>query len=359
MKYAGLLEKSIIFCSCLIFYLNQTEMAINVVYLLIAVIFSSFLSYFENDKLRTALTVGFSVLAFFWPELVVFLPLIAYDMLFYRYQYYNLVVLIPLAIFLQAASPHMAAVIIILLLLSCWIKYLVERQLKLQAKYLKLNDMTREMSLQLEKQNKELLEKQDYELHVATLNERNRIAREIHDNVGHLLSSAILQAGALKTINQNEKIREHLDSLQATLTQAMNNIRNSVHDLYDESIDLNSQLEELIKQFNFCELSYEYSIYSNPGRKLKYAFISIIREAMANIIKHSNATQASIVLREHPALYQLIIRDNGQVTGYNSDDGLGLKNMAERIRALNGQINITTDNGFAIFISVPKEGDLP
>lgn len=356
-RYAGLIEKLIIFFGCLIIYLNQAEIKVSVATILIAIIFSSFLSYFEDSKLRTSMTIGFSVLSFFWPELVMFLPLIAYDMLFYRYQYYNLIVLLPLLLFLQSVSQHMIAIIIILLLLSCWIKYLVERQLKLEEKYLDLNDTTREMSLQLQKQNKDLLEKQDYELHLATLNERNRIAREIHDNVGHLLSSAILQAGALKTINRNEKGRGHLELLQDTLTQAMNNIRNSVHDLYDESIDLNSQLEELIKQFNYCELSYEYRISGNPGKKLKYAFISIIKEAMANIIKHSNATQADIILREHPALYQLIIRDNGKVAGYNCDEGLGLKNMAERVKSLNGIINITTDNGFAIFISVPKEVD--
>ena len=46
----------------------------------------------------------------------------------------------------------------------------------------------------LTQKNKDLLEKQDYEIHVATLKERNRIAREIHDNVGHMLSRSLLQS---------------------------------------------------------------------------------------------------------------------------------------------------------------------
>ncbi|NLZ92420.1 MAG: two-component sensor histidine kinase [Firmicutes bacterium] len=212
------------------------------------------------------------------------------------------------------------------------------------------------MALQLQKQNKELIEKQDNEINIATLNERNRIAREIHDNVGHLLSSAILQAGALRTIAKDEKIKLHLDSLHATLAQAMDSTRDSVHKLYEESIDLNAQVEAIVQQFTFCELNYEYCFVNDPGKKLKYAFIAIVKEALSNLIKHSNATHASITFREHPALYQLIIRDNGSVKNYDPDEGMGLKNMIERVHSFKGNINIITDEGFEIFISIPKEG---
>lgn len=52
-----------------------------------------------------------------------------------------------------------------------------------------MRDTTKEIAMQLKQQNRDLMEKQDYEINIATLNERNRIAREIHDNVGHLLSA--------------------------------------------------------------------------------------------------------------------------------------------------------------------------
>ncbi|NSW91921.1 MAG: two-component sensor histidine kinase [Firmicutes bacterium] len=211
------------------------------------------------------------------------------------------------------------------------------------------------MSIQLKKQNRALIENQDNERTLATINERNRIAREIHDNVGHLLSSAILQSGALLTINQDEKVRNGLEALNNTLSLAMNSIRTSVHELYDESIDLNAEIEKIIDQFTFCEISYDYHINSTPEKKLKYAFISIVKEALSNIMKHSNATHTSITFREHPAFYQLIIRDNGSVKGYNIEDGLGLRNMIDRVHSFNGNINIITENGFEIFISIPKE----
>ncbi|HHV58939.1 MAG TPA: two-component sensor histidine kinase [Clostridiaceae bacterium] len=212
------------------------------------------------------------------------------------------------------------------------------------------------MTIKLENQGRELMEKQDFELNLATLNERNRIAREIHDNVGHLLSSAILQSGALLSICHDKKIKENLKALKDTLDQAMNSIRKSVHQLYDESIDLDTKVREIIGQFTFCDVSYDYSISTNPGRKLKYTFITVVKEALANIIKHSNATHVEIIFREHPAIYQLIIRDNGTVDKFSTDEGMGLKNMTDRVYSLNGNINITAKNGFEIFISVPKEG---
>lgn len=352
----NLSNKLAIFICCLIIYLGGADLTVNVVTVLIAIIFSGFLSYFDDDRLRTALTVGFSFLSCFVPALTVFLPLIAYDMLFYRYQYYNLFSIISLLYFLQSASVQTFSIVVTMLLLCLLIKYRTEEQIKLHVKYNELRDAAKEMSMQLEKQNRDLIEKQDNELNLATLNERNRIAREIHDNVGHLLSSAILQAGALLTINQDEKIRNNLKALNDTLSRAMDNIRTSVHELYDESIDLNVQIKEIIKQFTFCEVSYDFHISSNPGKKLKYTFISIIKEALSNIIKHSNATHASIILREHPAFYQLIVRDNGMIGSYSLDDGLGLKNMIDRVHLFNGNINILTESGFEIFISIPKEG---
>lgn len=59
---------------------------------------------------------------------------------------------------------------------------------RLEAEYKKTRDDSKELTLMLEQKNRNLLEKQDAEVYMATLKERNRIAREIHDNVGHMLS---------------------------------------------------------------------------------------------------------------------------------------------------------------------------
>ena len=79
---------------------------------------------------------------------------------------------------------------------------------------------------------------------------------------------------------------------------------------------------------------------------------------MNNTIKHSNATKLSITIKEHPAFYQLLIEDNGTTadTSRRSADtsGIGLTNMKERVNAIHGIIHISNEQGFRIFVSVPK-----
>lgn len=354
-KYAGLIDKLIIFTCCLAVYLYQTDLDIYAATVLISFISGCLLSYFDDYRVKTFITVGFSVLAFIFPEFMVFLPLIAFDMMFHNLQGINLLVLIPLVSFFSEENLMIPLIVLIMVILSILLRYQIETARRMDIRHKELSDTAREMSIQLTKQNKDLIEKQDNEINLATMNERNRIAREIHDNVGHLLSSAILQSGALKTINKDVILNDNLQALHETLTKAMNSIRNSVHELYDESIDLEVKVSELVKNFTFCGIDFSYNISENPDKKLKYAFISILKEALTNIINHSNATMVIVAFNEHPALYQLIIRDNGNVKNFNTNDGLGIRNMVDRVHSLAGNINIVTTNGFEIFISVPKE----
>ncbi|MGX8709606.1 MAG: sensor histidine kinase [bacterium] len=350
-----LIDKIILLICCFVLYLCEPGFGASVVPVLTAVVFTCFLSYFEKPLLRAVLTGGFIAASVFLPGLTVFLPLICYDLLFERFQFLCLAALVPLVFLWQGAYTTVSAVTTILSMLCVLLKHRTVRLEKLRADYNDLRDTTREMTLRLNQQNSDLLEKQDYEISIATLNERNRIAREIHDNVGHLLSSSLLQIGALLAVNKDEKGKESLMAVKDTLTRAMESIRSSVHNLYDESIDLYGQMEELARKFTFCELSLDYDIHSNPDIRLKYAFLSIVKEALANIIRHSDASRASITCREHPALYQLIIEDNGTVKDYDAGSGIGLKNITDRVDAFHGNINITTDHGFKIFITIPKE----
>jgi len=72
-------------------------------------------------------------------------------------------------------------------------------------------------------------------------------------------------------------------------------------------------------------------------------------------MKHSNASSVKILIREHPALYQLCFEDNGTDIHYDpAFSGIGLVNMKERVDSLNGTLQISTQNGFRIFITIPK-----
>jgi len=201
-----------------------------------------------------------------------------------------------------------------------------------------------------------LMENQDASVHVATLQERNRIAREIHDNVGHMLSRTILQMGALQTIHPEEPLHGQLESISETLNEAMNNIRESVHDLHDESLDLNLSIHEAAKDLEAdYRIKIDYDMSDSVERAVKYCFIAIVKEALANVVKHSNGNQVNILLREHPGFYQLLIEDNGKVEKRTDFEGIGLSNMRERVEALGGNLLIETKQGFKILITVPKK----
>lgn len=231
-------------------------------------------------------------------------------------------------------------------------------------------DDSEEHALLLSEKNKALLEKQDYEIYAATLRERNRIAREIHDNVGHVLSRSILMTAACKTINKNEALDPLLGNLEESLNGAMNSIRSSVHDLHDDAVNLEDAIKGLVKDFTFCPVTLTYDMSRQVPREVKYSLISITKEGLSNVMRHSNADSVNILLREHPALYQLCIEDNGTLGSKIPDiqtdadsnkmetvsGGMGLSNIQDRVKALGGTVQITQEKGFRIFVTIPKSG---
>jgi len=350
-----LIDKTFIFLSCLLIYLLDAGSSYSVVPVIVSITLSSLNSYFDKRILRIVFITGYIFLCLLYPIFLMFIPLMCYDVFVEKEQLIALLILIPCLSHLHYLSDKNMYVVFILMAVCYLLKYRTNSLNKIKKQYMMLRDTAKERSILLEKKNNELMEKQDYEINMATLNERNRIAMEIHDNVGHLLSRCLLQLGALMTINKDETFKESLSSIKDTLSQAMDSIRSSVHNLHEESINLESQIYSIVNSFDFCPVSLDYDITENVEKGLKYCFISIVKEALSNIIKHSNATEASVTLREHPALYQLIIQDNGKVTGYNIDDGIGLNNISERVRKYNGNMHINIENGFKIFISIPKK----
>ena len=200
--------------------------------------------------------------------------------------------------------------LIVGILLSLVLKLKEEAYEELEQEYRKTRDDSKERNLLLHEKNRSLIEKQDYEIYTATLQERNRIAREIHDNVGHLLSRSILIVGAMKIVNEDEKLSSSIEQLEESLNTAMTSVRESVHDLHDDSVNLREVTEELVGEFTFCPVDLSYDMGYDVPREIKYGFIAIVKEALHNIVRHSDASKVKIVMREHPALYQLIVEDN-------------------------------------------------
>ncbi|MCL2663290.1 MAG: histidine kinase [Oscillospiraceae bacterium] len=365
----------------------------SIVTLFIALAVSSLSGFFEN-RLSISLCIGYVVLCLFVSDFLIFLPLIAYDCassgaraetktgagagaekvegeqtgdsdstdnsesILWKSWFLRFFWVVALPVSFTTSVLQSAIVITFSSGIAVLLRYRTETQIKGRDELFALRDSTKERAESLEQRNRELIGKQDYEIKLATLAERNRIAREIHDNVGHMLTRSLLQVSALRvTHTDDEELTDELDMIKGTLSDAMDSIRSSVHDLHDESIDLKSRLEAMIVGFMFCPVKLRYDAGDLPT-PIKLCFAAIVREALSNIAKHSSATEANITLMEHPSFYQLVISDNGAVQGSRNvgsgGGGIGLQNMSERVDALNGVFRINQTRGFKIFISVPK-----
>lgn len=353
-----IIDSIIIFILCSILYPVDKLDAFHIMCLLLLISLYLFEYAIPKTKLRIITCIFTIFLCLLVPEMVIFLPFYIY-VYFYRKQYSkSFVYLIP---FLFQSGRNIYYVNLVLCAFTAFSFYLASKNY--EREHLKrtihtLRDNSVEQQMRLRQANAQLLENQDNQIYIATLKERNRIAREIHDNVGHLLSRSLLQSAALLTICKDETMQPQLENLKNTLDEAMTSIRNSVHDLHDESIDMKEAMTNLVEQFTFCPVSFQCDISRQTPKAVKYCFLTIVKEGLNNIVKHSNATMVRITVTEHPGFYQLLIEDNGTNSTIPQSEeissGIGLSSMQERVQSLNGIIHIHNEKGFRIFVSIPK-----
>lgn len=316
--------------------------------------------YFMQRKYaKIALCAVFGLTAIVVPETGLFYPVLAYALIKETGWQIGLIVS-AVGAYLIRNCGNMQTEIMVEFVFGCLIALILEKKTE---KYNKTDielrrtvDAGEEKTLLLSEKNRALMEKQNSEIYAATLRERNRIAREIHDNVGHVLSRTILLTGAARAVNKDQNLDSLLKGLDDSLNSAMDSIRSSVHDLHDDAVNLKKTIEDIIQDFKEINVEIDYDMSEIIPRDIKYCFISITKEALSNIAKYSGATQTKIIMREHPAMYQLCIEDNGRgCPDYaGNSTGIGLKNMQERVEALGGTIRIDGKNGFHIFISIRK-----
>lgn len=350
---AVIIDKIIIFIICLFSFMFLSVNKSAVIIVLIAVTVSSLCYYFRLRKVNTILLIFYCGLCMLYPLFCIFLPLMLYDMALLRVKGLMILAMLLFLTYWYENTTYHIGISLFAILLSLVMYDRTNRYTRLQEEYRKLRDTSQELNLYLSHKNKMLIENQNYEIHLAMLQERNRIAREIHDNVGHMLSRSILQVGALLTINKEGSSSQNLIMLKDTLNEAMNSIRKSIHGLYDDSIDLKANIQGIIVQFQEYKIEFDYDMSEGVSKDVKYCFIMIIKEALSNTAKHSNANKIDIIVREHPVFYQLLIRDNGSKKSANGA-GIGIESMKTRILNLNGNISIDESDGFKIFVSIPK-----
>ena len=198
----------------------------------------------------------------------------------------------------------------------------------------------------------------------ATLEERNRIAREIHDSLGHSLTALNLQLEtATKLLNSNpERATDFLIRAKELGSQALKDVRESVSTMRSNPLEeksLEKAIHVLVQNFHHstnikpnCQINLLYAI---PG-DISTAIYRIIQESLTNISKYSEATKVDLKLTTTATTLHLMIQDNGK--GFDvtrNTTGFGLQSMRDRTLALEGNFNIESfpNMGTKIIIYIP------
>ena len=234
-----------------------------------------------------------------------------------------------------------------------------------QQRMRRTRDELQERALALEARNRDLADRQDYEVELATLAERARIAREIHDNVGHQLTRASLQAEALRVVHADEPgVAADFADVKRTVDEALQLVRTSVHALNDNAVDLSVQLERIVegaRSDGGPQIELEVLAEHAPAN-VANCFAAVLREALSNTMRHACAQTVTVRCMEHPSFYQLVVTDDGaggvQASSRDAAEGMGLASMRERIEALGGAFTAgprAGSPGWRVFATVPKQ----
>lgn len=182
------------------------------------------------------------------------------------------------------------------------------------------------------------------------------IGRELHDNIGQLLSLAKLNFGSIKP----EKIAEGRD----ILGQAIQEVRGLSKQLnldWVESISINEFIEqqlERIQNTGFCETSLDanFELIDLP-KDQKLVLIRVIQESLNNALKHASPENILISMRENGESKQILIKDDGK--GFDSSqksNGSGMFNLKKRMETIGGEFNLTSSvgKGTEITLTLPN-----
>lgn len=196
---------------------------------------------------------------------------------------------------------------------------------------------------------------------LAAERERNRIAREIHDSVGHCLTAAHVQLLAARAVLAVHPDRASLALERAAgLTHdALDEVRRAVVVMRQErGSPLPERLDELVREVNTTGLRASLRVEGTPRplpMPVEVALFRATQESITNVHRHAHASQLEITLRfGEDATVSLSLKDDGRGGMENAPPGVGLELMGERLLELGGRLEIERSReGFHVRLEVP------
>ncbi len=182
--------------------------------------------------------------------------------------------------------------------------------------------------------------------------ERKRIAQDLHDNLGSMMSAIRLTIEAIDSARLSKHEREVYENVLAMTRQAYNEVRLLSHNLQPEELEkfgITEALQRMIAKFNNSQI-IRFTLITNQlpplGKDTEFNLYSICLELISNIIKHSGATEATFEFIPKATQLQVLVTENGK--GFipnNTSDGMGMRNIQERTEQMGGVFKIRSHPG--------------
>jgi two-component system, NarL family, sensor histidine kinase LiaS len=200
---------------------------------------------------------------------------------------------------------------------------------------------------------------------LAAFEERNRLARDLHDSVKQQVFAITMTLGAAKAQWEEnpDQARRELESANQLSRQAQSELSTLIHTLRPVELKNQGLVEALREHINDWEkLSKIATIFQVEGsgsvpKETEQALFRITQEALSNINRHSNATAASVILHFNTTQLLMEVSDNGRGFDTTTEHkGMGLHSMRERIQAEGGQLEVVSSkNGTRLIFSLPLQ----
>ncbi|AEX22491.1 MULTISPECIES: cache domain-containing protein [Vibrio] len=192
--------------------------------------------------------------------------------------------------------------------------------------------------------------------------EKKHLARELHDGINQLLVSSKCHLDLMSHRLEDEKLKQHLDKSQRSLVTAINEVRHISHQLRPSALDdigLEAALTTLLQDFHSHSGIDIDSHFDTQQQKLTSEVATtlyrVAQESLNNIEKHAKAKKVTVILQKMGNMLQLLIRDDGIGFVVNQAvhrQGIGLRNMQERVEFIGGEFELMSELGLGTEITV-------
>lgn len=317
--------------------------------------------------------------------------LVIADLIYYvKNQYYRIAIIVMTAVLYLLLNFYFLASIMPLTSFSIWVSfydYKLEQWLKAMKYVLEVSNITvfmvyllvlwingqrekmkiEELNHQMMLANEQLRAYAIQQEAIGETKERNRLAREIHDTLGHVLTgiSVGTEAAVVLVDIDAQKAKEQMNNIGDMARKGLQDVRRSVRKLKPDALEkgnLDQAIQQMIQDITRGTNVHIYYVSEEKEWQCREdeeeTIYRTIQESITNSIRHGKATEIWIHVKKNENVLSIMIKDNGEGC-QDIVEGFGLRHIRERIQMLGGQVDFESMGGFYTIVKLPirvKEG---